>query len=73
MVVVVVINDNVGGSDNNNNNDIKGANNGSITSGVESIAVSVVSMYNTRIRQQCGSKRDTLFASSHLYLGSWNH
>lgn len=72
MVVVVVINDNVGGSD-NNNNDNNGANNGSSTSGVESIAVSVVTMYNTRIRQQCGSKRDTLFASSHLYLGSWNH
>ena len=72
MVVEVVINDNVGGSD-NNNNDNNGANNGSSTSGVESIAVSVVTMYNTLITQQCDSKRDTLFASSQLYLGSWNH
>ena len=73
MVVEVVINDNVGGSDNNNNNDNNGANNGSSTSGVESIAVSVVTMYNTLISQQCDSKRNTLFASSQLYLGSWNH
>ena len=71
MVVEVVINDNVGGSD-NNNNDNNGANNGSSISGVESIAVSVVTMYNTLLNQQCDSKRDTLFASSQLYLGSWN-